>query len=127
LGGAFALQALTFAAFQIVAPPVYVSQHYEEYRARPTLEKPQFALDVMRANEARARYAKYGVAMSLAVTGITAVALATQLDRTTAQQMMASAGVVAFFAGLWSFLSAGGDEPSERLVAGRYPPEPQAY
>jgi hypothetical protein len=127
LGGALALQALTFAAFQVFAPPVYVSQHYEEYRARPTLQKPQFALDVMRASEARARYAKYGIAVSLAVTGITAVALATQLDRTTAQQMMASAGAVAFLGGLWSFLGTGGTDPSERLAAGQYPPEPRAF
>jgi hypothetical protein len=127
MGGAFALQALTFAAFQIFAPPVHVSQHYEEYRARLTQDKPQFALDVMRANESRARSAQYGTAASLAITGITAVVLATQLDRTTAQQMMASAGVVAFLGGLWSFLRAGGDLPSERMAAGQYPPQPRAF
>jgi hypothetical protein len=127
LGGAFALQALAFAAFQIFAPPVYVSEHYEEYRARLTQDKPQFALDVMRASESRARAAKYGTATSLALTGITAVVLATQLDRTSAQQLMAGAGVVAFLGGLWSLLSMGGNLPSERLVAGQYPPEPQAF
>lgn len=122
-----AAQALTFAVFELVLPPLYVSRSYADYRRLAPSQRPQFALDFLEAQEARVRYAQYGQSTAFVLSGVLCIALAEQLDRGSSKQLMAGISIVAFIGAIAGFLQTTQTTPSERLRAGELPPKPVAF
>jgi hypothetical protein len=129
LAGLLFARALAQAAVNLVLPPVWVTQHYREYQQLSAAERPQFALDLLRAQEERHRYEGY---VSVAVSAVSGVALlivgATQARTDGTRWFGYVAGGLSIAGGVATLVELSFETPtSERLVAGELPPHPTAF
>jgi hypothetical protein len=128
LAASTALNALAIASLELLAPPIFVSQHYARYRSLPDSERAQFGIDLLLAREARARtirYTMFGTATLGALGYGCAALLADTHDGRLAFAALGAVTLSTAFVNL--LISELQSEPSEKLFAGEAPPKPDAF
>lgn len=128
IAGILFVDALAQIAVHLLAPPVYITQHYREYRQLSAAERPQFALDLLRAQEHRHRYETYVSVAVAALSGAALIIAATQTHSDSSQWLGYVTGGIAIGSGVVSLVELSLETPtSERLLAGELPAQPTAF
>jgi hypothetical protein len=121
-------QAIGIAAIELFAPPVYVSTHYDEYRSLVANERARYAIDLLVAQETRARIVQYTMFSASTLTAGAYTFAAIQADTRNARLGFTAAAVGTFSAAAVNLLVQVLERtPSERLLAGQPPPRPDAF